>query len=79
MKMKQIFPNPSNGIFNYINIENTGLSNKNYLNILYHTNNSEKIISPLLESFVTDNIFLRMLIVRSQSASLIPEESAGIA
>ena len=55
MKMKQIFPNPSNGIFNYINIENTGLSNKNYLNILYHTNNSEKSISPLLESFVTDN------------------------
>ena len=55
MKMKQIFPNPSNGIFNYINIENTGLTNKNYLNILYHTNNSEKTISPLLESFVTDN------------------------
>ena len=55
MKMKQIFPNPSNGIFNYINIENTGLLNKNYLNILYHTNNSEKSISPLLESFVTDN------------------------
>lgn len=53
--MKQIFPNPSNGIFNYINIENTGLTNKNYLNILYHTNNSEKSISPLLESFVTDN------------------------
>ena len=55
MKMKQIFPNPSNGIFNYINIENTGLTNKNYLNILYHTNNSEKSISPLLESLVTDN------------------------
>ena len=53
--MKQIFPNPSNGIFNYINIENTGLTNKNYLNILYHTNNSEKSISPLLESFVTYN------------------------
>ena len=53
--MKQIFPNPSNGIFNYINIENTGLTNKNYLNILYHTNNSEKSISPLLESFVTDH------------------------
>lgn len=55
MKMKEIFPNPSNGIFNYINIENAGLDNKVYLNIAYHTNNGNKLISPLLENFVTNN------------------------
>ena len=55
MKMKEIFPNPSNGIFNYINIENAGLDNKVYLNVAYHTNNGNKLISPLLENFVTNN------------------------
>ena len=55
MKMKEIFPNPSNGIFNYINIENAGLDNKVNLNIAYHTNNGNKLISPLLENFVNNN------------------------
>lgn len=55
MKMKEIFPNPSNGIFNYINIENAGLDNKVNLNIAYHTSNGNKLISPLLENFVNNN------------------------
>lgn len=54
MKMKEIFPNPSNGIFNYINIENAGLDNKVNLNIAYHTSNGNKLISPLLENFVNN-------------------------
>lgn len=55
MKMREIFPNPSNGIFNYINIENAGLDNKVNLNIAYHTSNGNKLISPLLENFVNNN------------------------
>ena len=76
MKMKEIFPNPINGIFNYINIENAGLDNKVNLNVAYHTNNGNKLISPLLENFVNNGSITsdNLAIVRNTISEIYKEK-----